>query len=107
MDAPSLDYYRAIFHKNPQNMPTIKKLIWNDFKAMQLKLSDAVNRDDRHEMRKELHKIRPIAHNLRYARMIELLDRYESTDASTWETKTIHDEVSACVAEIDRFLNDE
>ena len=71
-----------------------------DFEAMELQFHDAMQKNDVLQMRRELHRMRPIVSNLRFTRMMELLDKYENNETAPIELVGLNDELNDCLTEI-------
>jgi hypothetical protein len=105
MSQPSLDYYVSIFRNNPQLITNIKALLLTDFKSMESRFFTAAESNDLAAMKVELHKISPIVSNLKFARMLDLLEKYRhSNDAK--EMSKLHDDLKTCLSQIYGMLEE-
>jgi hypothetical protein len=72
---------------------------------MEIKFFASAGRNDLDGMRKELHKVEPIVFNLRFTRMLAVIEKYhEDKDISDKWMSTLNEEVKNCLAEIYSFL---
>jgi hypothetical protein len=97
MNGPSLEYYTAILRNNPEKISSVKQLLRKDFEAMEIKMRDAVQKNDIPQIRREFHRMRPIIWNLRFTRMMDLLDKYQNRETIDIE---FSDDLATCFEEI-------
>jgi hypothetical protein len=100
MSQPSLDYYVSIFRNNPQLIPNVKALLLTDFKSMESRFFAAVENNDLAAMKEELHKMSPIVSNLKFAGMLDLLEKYRHSSNDCKEMSKLHDDLKACLSQI-------
>jgi hypothetical protein len=100
MSQPSLDYYVSIFRNNPQLIPNIKALLLTDFKSMEARFFAAAKNNDMVAMKEELHKISPIVSNLKFAGMLDLLEKYRHYSNDPTEMSKLHDDLKTCLSQI-------
>src|SRR5688572_17935514 len=100
MSQPSLDYYVSIFRNKPQLILNIKALLLTDFKSMESRFFAAAENNDVATMREELHKIAPIVSNLKFAVMLDVLERYRHLSNDSGEMSKLHDDLKTCLSQI-------
>ena len=100
MSQPSLHYYESIFRKNPQLIPDIKALLLTDFKSMESRFFAAAENKDLATMKAELHKMSPIVSNLKFAGMLDLLEKYRHYSNDSKEMSKLHGELKTCLSQI-------
>jgi hypothetical protein len=74
----SLSYYVSICKGNTELLRTFKSLLLEDFKSMDVRFFSAAEENDVRAMRNELHKISPIASNLDFSQMTDLIEKYRT-----------------------------
>lgn len=94
----SLNYYQSICKGNVELLKTFKTLLFKDFKSMDGRFFSAAEKNDISGMRKELHNMYPIAFNLNFSQMLELIEKYRS--CSSDEFTQLHIAMKACLAQI-------
>jgi hypothetical protein len=107
MNEPTLDYYKDIFRNNPQRLSSIKILLMKDFKAMEEQFSLAAEQNDFKAMRAELHKIQPIVFNLRFSRMLDLIETYKQNENEAVEISKLNQQLKECLSDLYHFLERE
>jgi len=98
----SLQYYLSICKNNAELLETFKTLLLKDFKTMDVRFFSAVGDNNIIAMRRELHNMYPIVFNLKFSRMLTLIDRYRHCDAG--ELAKLHVEMRLCLAKIYELL---
>ena len=107
MSEPTLDYYKDIFRNNTQRLSSIKELLAKDFKSMEVRFLLAVEQNDLQAMRTELHKMQPIVFNLRFSRMLGLIEKYKKEEKGSEEINKLNQEFKECLNDIYHFLKQE
>ena len=105
MSELSLNYYSSISKGNAELLKTFKAFLLEDFKSMDVRFFSAAEENDVPTMRKELHKMYPIAFNLNFSQMLVLMEKYRDCDAN--ELATLHSELKICLAKIYDLLKPE
>lgn len=82
MSELSLAYYVSICKGDVSLLQSFKTLLLEDIKSMEVQFFVAAQRNDVTAMRRELHKLYPIASNLNFLQMLELIERYRHSDPS-------------------------
>jgi hypothetical protein len=102
MSELSLDYYTSICKGNQELLKTFKALLLKDFESMDARFFSAAEENNLPVMRDELHKMYPIASNLSFSQMLDLMERYRHCDPA--ELANLHTELKMCLAKIYGFL---
>jgi len=102
MSELSLKYYVSISKGNTELLNTFKALLLSDFKSMDVSFFLAVEDHNVAAMREQLHKISPIAFNLNFSQMLDLIERYRCCDPEEFDK--LHVEMKICLAKIYDFL---
>jgi hypothetical protein len=98
MSELSLNYYVSISKGNAELLSTFKALLLEDFKSMDVNFFFAAEENDISVMRDELHKMSPIAFNLKFFQMLDLIEKYRHGDPS--EFPKLHNELRVCLTKI-------
>jgi hypothetical protein len=96
----------SIFRNNPQLVPNIKALLLADFKSMESRFFAAVENNDLAAMKIELHKMSPIVSNLKFAEMLDLLEKYRHYSNDSREMSKLHDDLKTCLSQIYMMLEE-
>lgn len=105
MSGLSMDYYISIFRNNPERLASMKELLLKDFRKMESNFFAYAGRNDLPAMRAELHKAKPIVFNLRFSKMLELIEKYNECGKITDDfMNQLNQEMKHCLAEIYNFL---
>ena len=102
MSELSLDYYISMCKGNAELLKTFKTLLLEDFKSIELSFFSAAKANEIRTLRNELHKMHPIAVNLKFYRMLNLIENYRNSDPA--EFIKLHDELKICLAKIYELL---
>jgi len=105
MSEPSLSYYVAISKGNAELLKTFKTLLLEDFKSMELNFFSAANENNISSMRAELHKMYPIATNLKFSQMLALIESYRNGHPN--EFPKLHTQLELCFIKIYDLLKSE
>lgn len=106
MSQPSLDYYVSSFRNKPQLIPNIKALLLTDFKSMESTFFGAAENNDLATMKAELHKMAPIDSNLKFAGMLDPLEKYRHYSNDLKEMSKLHADLKTCLLQIYMMLEE-
>lgn len=84
MSELSLAYYVSICKGDVRLLTSFKTLLLEDIKSIELRFFVAAQENDEPAMRAELHKLYPIASNLNFLAMLELIEKYRNCDQSVF-----------------------
>jgi hypothetical protein len=98
----SLSYYVSICKGNAELLKTFKALILKDFESMDVRFFSAAEENDVSAMCKELHKVSPIASNLNFSQMLDLIEKYRHCNPD--EFYKLHNELKMCLTKIYELL---
>lgn len=98
MSELSLSYYVSASKGDPELLRTFKALLLDDFKSMDVSFFSAAEANDVTTMRKELHRISPLAFNLNFSQMLDLIEKYSHCDRDGFPK--LHDELKICLIKI-------
>lgn len=84
MSELSLAYYVSICKGDVRLLTSFKTLLLEDIKSIELRFFVAAQENDERAMRAELHKLYPIASNLNFLPMLELIEKYRNCDQSVF-----------------------
>lgn len=94
----SLSYYASMCKGNAELLETFKALLLKDFKSMDASFFSAAEENNLPAMRSELHKMYPIAFNLNFSQMVDLIEKYRHCRDD--EFTNLHAELKMCLTKI-------
>ena len=94
----SLSYYVSISKGNIELLKKFKTLLLDDFKSMDVNFFSAAAENDVAAMRAQLHKIYPLANNLNFFQMLDLIERYRRYHPDDFAQ--LHSELKVCLTKI-------
>lgn len=100
MSQPSLEYYLTLFGSNQQRLNAVKELLIKDFKSMEALFFEAYARKDLKVMRAQLHKMTPIVENLKFSRMLQIIEKYKIQVQDVDQFDELNQELKTCLDEI-------
>jgi hypothetical protein len=103
MNELSLTYYISICKGNAEMLATFKTLLLEDFKSIESRFFSAAEDNNIKVMRGELHKMHPIALNLNFQQLLDLIEKYRHCDPADFSK--LHDELKICLTKTYDFLN--
>jgi hypothetical protein len=98
MSELSLSFYASISKGNDELLKTFKALLLKDFKVMDDRFFFAAEENNVTAMREELHKMYPIAFNLHFSQLLDLIEKYRHCDPA--EFANLHGELRMCLTKI-------
>ena len=101
----SLNFYVSISNGDDEVLRTFRKYLLQDFESMHAKFFSAVKENNIPAMRAELHKMYPIACNLNFSQLLDLIEKYQHSEP--FELARLHDELKICLAKVFDLLKSE
>ena len=105
MSELSLEYYVLMCKGNAELFNTFKALLLEDFKSIEKNFFSAAEANDLSTMRSELHKMYPLAANLKFSHLLEVIEKYRNRELV--EFSTLHSELRKCLTRIYDVLKSE
>jgi len=105
MSELSLEYYVSMCKGNAELFNTFKVLLLEDFRSIERNFFYAAEAGDVPTMRSELHKMYPLAGNLKFSSLLQVIEKYRSSDLV--EFPMLHSELKECLTRIYDVLKPE